>query len=199
MATTYITPTSGNRTLPDIVGGQLTQTPGNPPLPGTQFAGPVLAGNNKESDGSGNLSGVGEDGNGMANSGYAVMTQQCAVTQATNDGTAGQFACPMVIPAQSSILRMTLRVTTAWSGASADLTVGNETTATAYTPSNAVTGAGTLGDLSITAGANATQLANWLNTGTQDHQIVLLSANTGNGVGILTVEYIQSNDMSVTP
>jgi hypothetical protein len=198
MSDSYITPTSGNRTLPDIVGGQLTQTAGNPPFPGTQFTGPLLAGNNKESDGSGNLAGTGET-QGMANTGYAVMTQQCAVTQASNDGTTGQFACPIVIPAQSSILRMTLRVTTIWSGASVDLTVGNETTAAAYTTTNAVTGAGALGDLSITAGANATQLSNWLNTGSQDHQIVLLSANTGNGVGILTVEYIQSNDMSVTP
>lgn len=196
--TTYVTPTSGNRTLPDIVGGQVTQTAGNPPLPGTQFAGPVLSGNNKESDGTTTLAGVGEDG-GIANTGYSVMSQQCAVTQATNDGTVGQFACPIVIPAQSSILRMTLRVTTAWSGSSADFNVGDGASATAFTASNAVTGAGTLGDLSIVPGAGATQIANWLNVGTQDVQIILQAANTGNGVGILTVEYIQSNDMSVTP
>lgn len=195
--TTYVTPTSGNRTLPDIVGGQVTQTAGNPPLPGTQFSGPLLAGNNKESDGTTTLAGPGESG-GIANTGYAVMAQSCAITQASNDGTTGQFACPMVIPAQSQILRITLMVTTAWTGTASTLGIGSGASATAFTTAGGVSAAA-LGPVSASPGANATQVGNWDNVGTQDVQIVVLSTNTGSGVGILTVEYIQSNDMSVTP
>jgi hypothetical protein len=195
--TTYIAPTSGVRTLPDIIGGQLTQTQGNPPFPGTQFTGPLLAGNNKESDGSGNLAGVGESG-GTANTGQAVMAQSCVITQATNDGTAGQFACPIVIPAQSQILRMTLFVYTAWTGSLTTMGIGTGASATAFTTGAAVQGS-TLGAVNVAPGTSDTQIANWINVGTQDVQIVVLSGNTGSGVGVLVVEYMQSNDLPNGP
>ena len=100
-------------TYPDVNGGQLTQTNGNPWAPGTLFSGPLLAGTVQGSDGTNTLAGVGET-QGTANVGFAVMAKSCVINQATNNGATGQFVCPIVIPAQSQILRMTLMVTTAW-------------------------------------------------------------------------------------
>lgn len=186
--TQYIPPTSGTPVYPDIKGGQLTQTNGNPPGPGTQFTGPVLAGPIASSDGTNNLAGVGGTA-GTANAGFAVQAQSCVITQATNDGTTGQFACPIVIPAQSQILRMLLMVTTAWTGTTT-AEVGSGASATAFTGTQAVTGLGTLGQVSIPPGTGATQIGNWDNVGTQDVQIVVLSGASGPGVGTLTVEYV---------
>jgi hypothetical protein len=117
------------------------------------------------------------------------MAQSCVITQASNDGTTNQFACPIVIPAQSQITGMKLMVTTAWA-TTTTLEVGSGASATAFTASQAVTGLGTLGQVSITPGTGATQIANWDNVGTQDVQIVILSGSGTGGVGTLTVEYI---------
>lgn len=186
--TQYIVPTSG-QTLPDIQGGKLpTQPNGSPPGPGTQFAGPVLAGPIWASDGTGNLAGVGGTA-GTANSGYSVSAQSCVITQATNTSSAGQFACPIVIPAQSQIVRILLMVTTAWT-TTTTLEVGSGASATAFTATQAVTGLGTLGQVSVPPGTGATQIGNWDNVGTQDVQIVVLSGATGTGVGTLTIEYV---------
>jgi predicted O-methyltransferase YrrM len=116
------------------------------------------------------------------------------ITQATNDGTAGQFACPIVIPAQSQILHITLMVTTAWTGTTT-LGVGTGASATAFTTAAAVSGA-TLGQVIVTPGTSATQSANWDNVGTQDVQIVVLSGSTGSGVGTLSVEYVPNINLA---
>lgn len=179
---------------PDVVGGQLTQTYGNPVFPGTLFTGPVLAGSIQGSDGTNTLGGVGET-QGTCNVGFAVMAKSCVINQATNNGATGQFVCPIVVPAQSQILRMTLMVTTAWTSTTT-AGVGSSASATAFTTSAAVTGLGTLGPISISPGANATQIGNWDNVGTTDVQIVVLSGGTGSGVGTLTVEWIQGNDLA---
>lgn len=193
--TTYIAPTSGTPVYPDIIPGQLTQTNGNPWNAGTLFQGPLLAGTITGSDGTNNLGNVGET-QGTANVGFCVMAKSAVVTQATNTSTAGQFVCPIVIPAQSQILGIYLMVTTAWTGASVDLSVGSGASSTAFTASNAVTTTGTLGQIIIPPGTGATQIGNWDNVGTQDVQIVITSANTGSGVGTLTIIYIQGNDMA---
>lgn len=191
--TQYIVPISG-QTLPDIQTDALTQPNGSPPAPGTSFNGPLLAGNVQRSDGTGNLAGVGGT-IGTANRGYGVMAQSCVITQATNDGSTGQFACPMVIPAQSQILRILLMVTTAWT-TTTTAEVGSGASATAFTATQAVTGLGTLGQVSVPPGTGATQIGNWDNVGTQDVQIVVLSGGTGSGVGTLTVEYIPSINLA---
>jgi hypothetical protein len=175
---------------PDITGGQLTQTNGDPITPGTYFTGPVIAGSILASDGSNVLAGAGSS-QGTANAGYTVMAQSCVVKQATNNGNAGQFVCPIVIPAQSQILRITLNVTTAFSGSASTLGIGTSASATALTTANAVVTSGALGQVSVSPSTGATQIGNWDNVGNTDVQIVLLSTNTGNGVGTLTVEYIQ--------
>jgi hypothetical protein len=179
---------------PDINGGQLTQTNGNPATPGTLFTGPVLVGTVPSSDGTNNLAGVG-GGVGTANVGFASMGQACVITQATNNGSAGQFVCPIVIPAQSQITSIKLMVTTAWTGTTT-AEIGSGASATAFTGSQAVTGLGTLGQISITPGTGATQIGNWDNVGTQDVQIVVLSGATGSGVGTLTVTYHQGINLA---
>jgi hypothetical protein len=186
--TQYIFPTSG-QVLPDIQEGSLVQPNGSPPVPGSTFSGPVLSGGGVlKSDGTGNLAGVGGVA-GTANRGYAVQAQSCVITQATNDGTAGQFACPIVIPAQSQILHITLMVTAIWSGGATTLGLGTGASATALTAAAAITAAA-LGQQAIVPGTSLTQIANWDNVGTQDVQIVVQSTNTGTGVATLTIEYI---------
>lgn len=192
--TQYITPTSGQQ-LPDTQPGALTQPNGSPALPGTEFQGPLIVGSVLASDGTGNLAGVGGTV-GTCNQGYVSMSQSCVITQATNTGTAGQFACPIVIPAQSQIRTIRLMVTTAWTGAATTLGIGTGASATALTAANAVVTSGALGQVTIVPGTGATQIGNWDNVGTQDVQIVVLSTNTGSGVGTLTVDYIQGINLA---
>jgi hypothetical protein len=177
--------------MSDVNGGQLTQTNGNPVFPGTTFTGPILAGNVVHSDGSGNLAQVGET-TGTANVGYVVMAQAQPITQNATTGQAnGVYQTNIVIPAQSQVLRATLMVTTAWSGANVDVTVGSTANTTFFTTANAVTSTGSLGPITITPGANATQIGNWDNVGNTDVQVLITSNNQGNGVGTLTFEYLQ--------
>jgi hypothetical protein len=184
---TYIVPTSG-QTYPDIQTDALTQPNGSPPVPGTSFAGPGLIGTILHSDGTNTLAGVAGT-TGTANRGYVKQVQSCVCTQATNTGTAGQFALPIVIPAQSQITSMKIMVTTALTGGATTLGVGSSGSATAFTAANAVVTSGALGQVTITPGTGATQIGNWDNVGTQDVQIVILSTNTGSGVFTFTVEY----------
>ena len=185
---TYIVPTSGQQ-LPDINTDEVVQVNGSPPVPGTSFAGPGLIGTIPHSDGSGTLAGIGGTA-GTANRGWVKQAQSCVCTQATNTGTAGQFACPIVIPAQSQITSMKIMVTTALSGTATTLGIGSSGSATAFTAANAVVTSGALGQVTITPGTGATQIGNWDNVGAQDVQIVILSTNTGGGVFTFTVEYI---------
>lgn len=175
----------------DLQPGQLTQTSGNPIFPGTHTTGPLLAGNILNSDGSANLAAAGEMQGGLANVGFAVMAQTAVITQLTNGSIAGVFtAAQLVIPAQSQILRMTLMVTTAWSGAAATFGIGNTASATAYTAA-AAGSAAARGQIILSPGTDATRIGLWDNVGLSDVEIVITSTNTGNGVGTLVVEYIQ--------
>lgn len=153
----------------------------------THFTGPIFAGNVLQSDGTGNLAGVGGSA-GTANVGQTVMAQSQVVTQASG-------ATTIVIPAQSQITRITLMVTTVWSGVATTLGVGTTASATALTAAGAVAG-GTAGLITVTPGTGATQIGNWDNVGNTDIQIAVTSTNTGTGVGTLTVEYVQSNNLA---
>lgn len=184
----------------DINGGQITQSNGNPVWPTTTLTGPLVAGNVMHSDGSGTLAGLGGS-SGMANAGYVVMAQTSVINQATNGSVAGVWTDPnLIIPAQSQILSIQIMVTTAWTGAAATLGIGTTASATAFTAANAIN-AGTLGPItggvgggSATPSTNATAIGNWDNVGNTDVQLVFTSANTGNGVATVTVEYIQGID-----
>ncbi len=160
----------------------------------TTFTGPIKAGNVLQSDGSGVLAGEGGS-NGIANVGYAVMAQSQVITQATNGSSAGVYTTDIVIPAGSQILSVTLLVTTAWTGAATTLGIGTTASATALTAAGAVAG-GTKGVVSANPGTVDAAIANWKDVGTTDIQVKVTSTNTGSGAGVLTVTYIQSNNLT---
>ena len=166
----------------DINGGNYPNSNGSPIFPGTQVTGPLLAGNVFNSDGTGSLAGLGET-SGTANVGYALMAQSAVVTQASGAST-------IVIPAQSQILAIYLMVTTAWTGSSKTCGIGTTASATALTAAGALDGSA-LGQLSGSAGTDATRIGNWDNVGNTDVKIAVTSTNTGSGVGTLTVLYVQ--------
>ena len=160
----------------------------------TTFTGPIMAGNVLNSDGTGNLAGAGGD-SGVANVGYTTMAQSQAITQATNGSSAGVFTTDIVIPADSQILSITLTVSTAWTGAATTLGIGTTASATAFTAAGAVAG-GTKGLISASPGTVDAAIANWTDVGSTDVQVRVTSTNTGSGVGVLTVTYIQSNNLT---
>jgi hypothetical protein len=170
----------------DINGGQIgNQTAGNPIWPTTNFTGPITAGNVFHSDGSGNLAGLGET-SGTANAGYVTMAQSGVVTQIN-----GTPVPSIVIPAQSQIESIKLMVTTAWTAGATTFNIGTTGNATILT-GNLTGNATALGQLSLTPGTVAAQIAAWDNVGNTDVSILATSGNTtGAGVGTLTVNYIQ--------
>lgn len=160
----------------------------------TTFTGPIMAGNVLQSDGTGSLASAGGY-NGTANVGYAVMAQSQAITQATNGSSAGVYTTSIVIPANSQILSITLTVSTAWTGTASTLGIGTTASATAFTAAGAVAG-GTKGLVSASPGTVDAAIANWTDVGSTDVQVLVTSTNTGSGVGVLTVTYIQSNNLT---
>ena len=148
----------------------------------TRFSGPIQAGPIFNTTGT-------TLGNNISNVGTAVLGQsQAGITQASG-------ATSIVIPAGGQILSITLMVTTAWNGVAATLGIGTTASATAFTAAGAVAG-GTLGLVSVTPGAGATQIGNWDNVGSTDVELLITSTNTGAGVGTLTVTYIQANNLA---
>ena len=149
----------------------------------TTFSGPVRAGTISNTTGTT----LGDD---VKNTGQVVMCQSVAVDQ-----TATSTETNIVIPANSQIVAAELSVTAIWSGGASTTGLGFVGNATALTAAGAVAG-GTLGIVSITAGANAARVANYADVGTSDVRILLTNTNTGTGTGFLTVRYIQNNNLS---
>jgi len=158
----------------------------------TTFSGPIRSGTIK------NTTGANVQDN-MANVGYVTTSQSDGVTQAVTSTKPGT---EIIIPANSRILAIKLYVTVAWSGAASTAGLGFDdgtvVTATALTAATGVAG-GTLGLISATPGADAARVGNWDNTGTNSKRIRLLSGNTGNGVGVLVVEYAQAVHTTIRP
>ena len=147
----------------------------------TTFSGPIKAGTISNTTGTT----LGDD---VKNTGQVVMCQSQAVTQA--DGTTN-----IVLPANSQIVGAELSVTAIWSGAASTTGLGFTGDATALTAAGGVAG-GTLGIISITAGADATRVGNYADVGTSDVRMLLTNTNTGTGTGFLTIRYIQNNNLS---
>lgn len=133
-------------------------------------------------------------GTDVADLGFASLTQFEAVTQATNGSSPGVYTTNIVIPAGSIITDIKLYVTVIWSGVASTLGVGTSVSATALTAAAAVAG-GTLGIITVTAGADATRVGTYANTGTADIRVVLTSTNTGTGAGFLAVTYAQTGTL----
>ena len=147
----------------------------------THFTGPVQAGSILNTSGTT----LGRD---VKNAGFVVMSQVVAITQAL---TATALGTRIVLPANSHILNIQMLVFTAWDTGTTTFGVGTSATATELV-ANAAGGA--RGLIGLNPDTNVTRIANWDDTGTTDKRIWVLSASNGNGVGTLTVRYIQAHD-----
>jgi hypothetical protein len=154
----------------------------------TTFTGPIKAGDV--------LNTTGTSVGSIANVGFVVMAQSAPVEQATNVAVAGLYKTNIVIPANSQILSISVLKTTAWSGAAQTINIGTNSTATQLAVAADNSLSTTLGITAIIPGNDATRVGNWKDVGADDVQIYALSTNTGTGVGIITVTYIQANNLT---
>ena len=154
----------------------------------TTFTGPVRAGNVLNTTGTA----VGS----IANVGYVVMSQSAPVAQATNVAVAGLYKTNIVVPAGSQILSVSVLKTTVWSGAATTVNVGTNATATQIAVAADNDLGATLGISAVIPGDSSARSLVWKDVGTSDVQIFTLSTNTGNGVGVLTVTYVQARDLT---
>lgn len=146
----------------------------------TTFTGPVRSGNIL------NTSGTTIDQN-VKNVGAVVMVQTYPITQAL---TATALATPIVLPANSHILSIQMLNTVAWD-ATNTLSVGTSATATELVALTAMP----VGLVALNPGTDATRTTNWDDTVT-GKRIWVKSANTGAGVGTITVRYIPQHDLA---
>ena len=146
----------------------------------TTFTGPVKAGDVLNTTGTA----VGS----IKNVGTLVASQSAAVVQSTTAA-----ATSIVIPANSTILSITLFVTTAWSSATTTYTISVGTSSTA-TELVASTNANAVGLLALNPGTDATRTGKWINVGTDDVVIWVDSGapDTTPGAGRLVVTYVQA-------
>jgi hypothetical protein len=155
----------------------------------TTFTGPIKAGDVLDTTGTS----VGE----IKNVGFVVMAQSAAITQAASTGqSAGVYKSDIVIPANSQILSIAINKTAAWSGAATTINVGTSATATELAVAADNDLSTTVGVQAIVCGDNATRAGKWKDVGTSDVQIWTASTNTGTGVGVLTVTYLQAIDLT---
>lgn len=147
----------------------------------TTFTGPIRAGNILNTSGTT----VGQD---VKNVGSVVMVQTVPITQAL---TATALGTAIVLPANSHILNIQMLNTVAWD-ATNTLSVGTTATATELAALTAMP----VGLVGLNPGTDATRAAAWDDTGTTDKRIFVKSANTGVGVGTLTIRYIQAHDLA---
>lgn len=152
----------------------------------TTFTGPIRSGDILNTSGT-------TVGSNVKNVGSVVMVQTYPITQAL---TATALATPIVLPANSHILNIQMLVTTVWSGVATTFSVGTSATATELVAASGYTGSGaggTIGVIALTPGSDSTRTGNWDDTIT-GKRIYVLSANTGTGVGTITVRYIPQHD-----
>jgi hypothetical protein len=148
----------------------------------TTFTGPIRAGNILNTSGTT----LGQD---VKNVGSVVMAQTYPITQAL---TATALGTTVVLPANSHILNIQMLNTVAWDGVASTLSVGTTATATELVALTSMT----VGLVGLNPGTDATRTANWDDVGTADKRIFVKSANTGAGVGTITVRYIQAHDLA---
>ena len=146
----------------------------------TTFTGPIKAGDILNTSGT-------TLGTNVKNTGFVVMVQTVPITQAA---TATALGTTIVLPSNSHILNIQMLNTVAWDGAASTLSVGISATATELVALTSMT----VGLVGLNPGTDATRTGVWDDTGTTDDRIWVKSANTGAGVGTLTVRYIQAHD-----
>lgn len=146
----------------------------------TTFTGPIKAGPILNTSGTT----LGKD---VRNVGTVVLCQTFPITQAA---TATALGTPIVLPPNSHIMNIQMLNTVAWDGAANTLSVGISATATELVALTAMP----VGLVGLNPGTDATRSGLWDDTGTADDRIWVKSANTGAGVGTITVRYLQSQD-----
>lgn len=150
----------------------------------TTFSGPIRAGDIRETTGT-------TLGTDVANVGQVVLAQSFRFTQA---GLATSANTPIVIPANSQVVEITVYIDAAFTGAASTFGVGTSASATFFTAAGAVAG-GTIGIVSVTPGTDATRTDNFVDVGTSDIRIAVTPANTGTGTGTITVRYLQNTNL----
>lgn len=150
----------------------------------TTFSGPLRAGTISNTTGT-------TLGSDVANVGQVVLAQSFRFTQA---GLATSANTPIVIPANSQVVEITVYIDAAFTGAASTFGVGTSASATFFTAAGAVAG-GTIGIVSVTPGTDATRTDNFVDVGTSDVRIAVTPANTGTGTGTITVRYLQNTNL----
>jgi hypothetical protein len=139
----------------------------------TTFTGPIKAGTIRDTTGTT----VGSD---VANVGSVVMAQSAVINEAAS-GT----STDIVIPAGSQVINCTIFPTTVFAG---NITLGTSSTGQGFASASAPA------DNSRTV-FTPVDNALWNDVGTSDVRIYHDGTSAGGGVGVLTVEYIQNNNL----
>jgi len=139
----------------------------------TTFSGPVKSGTVREG--------------ASANVGFLVAAQSAAILEISTEADTG-----IIIPANSQIINMYVLVQTAWDGGTNTLDVGVSGNPDLYVDGLPVT---VLGNHRATAAYSGTE-ANWRDVGTSDVTIYIKSVATGDGAGVLTVQYLQNRNLT---
>ena len=140
----------------------------------TTFSGPVKAGTIREG--------------ATANVGFVKMAQSAAWTQTA----ASAASTGMIIPANSQITAITLYITTA--PGAANMSMGTSATSTELFTALAV---GTAADvIKLGTSGTITDMDAWTDVGSSDVTLYVLSSAATSGRGIITVEYIQNNNLA---
>lgn len=147
----------------------------------TTFTGPIKAGNV--------LNTTGTTAGTVKNVGFCVMAQSYAVTQAA---TATATATTICLPANSHILSIDFAATVAFT-ATDTLSVGTTSAANQLV---AATSISAIGITALTPGTDATRTAAWIDVGATDVILYVDSGSTGSGVGVLTVTYVQAENLT---
>ena len=141
----------------------------------TTFSGPVKAGTIREG--------------ASANLGFVKMAQSAAWTQTA----ASAASTGIIIPANSQITAITLYITTA--PGAANMSMGTSSTSTELFTALAVGTAADVSKVALTSGT-ITDMDAWTDVGTSDVTLYVLSSANTTGRGIITVEYIQNNNLA---
>ena len=147
----------------------------------TTFTGPVKAGDV--------LNTTGSTAGTVKNVGFCVMAQSYAVTQAA---TATATATTICLPANSHVLSIDFAATVAFTGTDT-LSVGTTSAANQLV---AATSIAAIGITALSPGTDATRTAAWIDVGATDVILYVDSGSTGNGVGVLTVTYVQAENLT---
>jgi len=139
----------------------------------TTFSGPVKSGTVREG--------------ASANVGTLVCAQSAAITEAASEATTG-----IIIPANSQIINFYVLIQTAWDGGTNTLDIGTSDDADLYCDGLPAT---VVGNHRATAAYTGTE-ANWRDVGTSDITLYIKSVATGNGAGVLTVQYLQNRNLT---